>query len=76
MSTMPGEQIIIGTTVTVLCALGWLMDEWFLDRTKKGKRLVGWFGRDKAVWVLRIFFAAGILFGTLLAADVIRPVRW
>ena len=73
---MPKEQIFIGITVAVLCAAGLCKERWFLTRTKKGKRLIGWFGEEKAIWVLRGLFGLGMLFGLLLAMNVIRPVRW
>ena len=73
---MPREQIFIGITVAVLFAAGLCKDRWFLTHTKKGKRLVGWFGEDNAIWVLRGLFGLGVLFGLLLAMNVIRPVRW
>ena len=73
---MPKDQIFIGITVAVLCAAGLCKDRWFLTRTKKGKRLIGWFGEEKAIWVLRGLFGLGMLFGLLMAMNVIRPVNW
>lgn len=73
---MPKEQIFIGLTVAVLCAVGIYKDRWFLTQTKKGKRLIGWFGEEKAIWVLRGVYGLGMLFGLLMALNVIRPVNW
>jgi len=73
---MSGEQILMGMAVAVLCGLGLWKARWFLENTEKGRRMVRWFGPRRALWVLQLLFGAGALFGILLAADVIRPVRW
>lgn len=73
---MPNEQILMGFAVAALCAAGLWKDRWFLANTKKGRRLAAWLGETKALWVLRGLFGVGILFGLLLAGDVIRPVHW
>ena len=41
--------------------------------TPKGRRLVGWFGLDRARWVLGAVVLGVVVFGVLLACDVIRP---
>ena len=73
---MPLEQIFIGSVSAALCLAGIWHDRWLLTETKKGKRLVAWFGEHRALWVLRGLLAAGLLFGVLLATNVIRPIRW
>ncbi len=73
---MPKEQILIGSTVAVLCLAGLWKEQWFIANTKKGRQLVGRFGETNAFWVLRVLFGLGMLFGTLLAVGVIRPVQW
>ena len=73
---MSKEQIFIGVTVAVLCVAGLCKDRWFLAHTKKGKRLIRWLGEEKAIWLLRGLFGLGILFGLLLATDIISPVKW
>jgi hypothetical protein len=70
------EQVLIGVTVALLCGLGLWHDRWLLSGTRKGQRLVGWFGEQRGLWVLRVLLVSGALFGLLLATDVIRPVRW
>ncbi len=73
---MLNEQVAMGVIIALLCLAGLYYDRWFLSHSKKGQRLVDRLGEQKAVWVLRLFFSAGALFGTLLATDVIRPVQW
>jgi hypothetical protein len=73
---MRNEQLIMGAGVAVLCLFGLYHSRWFLARTRKGQRLVGWFGETRALWVLRGLLTAGTVFGVLLAANVIRPLRW
>lgn len=70
------EQMVVGGLVVVLCVTGLLKDRWFLANTKKGRKLVGWFGESKALWVLRGLFVGGAVLGLLLATNVIRPVQW
>lgn len=69
-------QIFIGVAVAVTCLLGIRHEKWLLANTKKGQRIVRWFGEAKAPWVWRGLCGIGILFGVLLAADIIRPVQW
>lgn len=66
----------MGVGVVVLCAAGLWQDRWFLRNTKKGQRLIRWFGEERAVWILRSLLSAGALFGLLLATGIINPVRW
>ena len=70
------EQIIIGVLVALLCAAGVLNARWFLRETKKGQALERRFGPRRALWAVRGVFGAGLVFGILLATDVIRPVEW
>lgn len=73
---MSYDQIFIGGTTALLCLAGLWNEAWVLSETSKGRRLINWFGRQRAVWVLRILLGLGFLFGALLAAGVINPVRW
>ena len=73
---MLNEQVAMGVIIVLVCLAGLYYDRWFLSHSKKGQRFVGRFGERKAVWMLRLLFSAGALFGTLLATDVIRPVQW
>ena len=75
-AALPGDQILMGITVAVLCGLGLWKERWFLEQTEKGRRLVRWFGPRRALLILRLLFGAGTLFGILLATDVIRPIGW
>ncbi|HEX6984579.1 MAG TPA: hypothetical protein VF170_04345 [Planctomycetaceae bacterium] len=70
------EQILIGLVTAALCGLGLWHDRRLLAETRKGRRLIRWFGEERALWVLRGLLAAGAAFGLLLAADVIRPIEW
>ncbi|MCA9016829.1 MAG: hypothetical protein KDA77_15960 [Planctomycetaceae bacterium] len=70
------ENELIGGTVLILSVWGLLKDQWFLANTRKGQRLTKSFGPVRAIWVLRIIFLTGILFGALLAAGIIHPIQW
>jgi len=74
--SMPKEQIAIGAIVAVLCLAGAWKERWLLEHSKYGHRLIGWFGPQRAPWVLRCLLCGGIVFGVLLATNVIHPVRW
>ncbi len=68
------EQQLIGAMVAVLGSVGWYHQRWFLEQTSKGRRLVGWFGPACGVWVFRGLLAGVVVFGVLLAADVVGPM--
>jgi hypothetical protein len=70
------QNVLVGVIVVALCVMVASRDRWVLDHTKKGKRLVDWFGPDRAIWVLRLLLFIGIVFGGLLAAGIIRPIQW
>ncbi|MFP6701663.1 MAG: hypothetical protein VB861_07950 [Planctomycetaceae bacterium] len=67
------EQQLIGSMVALLGGVGWYHSSWLLEQTSKGRRLVGWFGPTWGVWVLRGLLACVVVFGILLAADVVGP---
>jgi hypothetical protein len=73
---MRTEQIIIGALVVLLCVQGLWSQRWLLEQTRKGQRLVRRFGPKRAALLLRAILVGGLLFGALLAANVIRPVQW
>lgn len=73
---MHNEQILIGAGTAAVCAVGFWQAHWFLQQTRKGQRLVRWFGYAGAVVVLRSLFAMGTLFGVALATDWIHPLQW
>ena len=71
-----GEQIFIGVAVAAGCLLGLLSEHWLLEQTRKGRRLERWLGKHRAIWVLRVLLLLGMIFGILLAINVIRPLHW
>ncbi len=73
---MKYEQVIVGGITAFLCLLGLINEHWFLTQTRKGQKLLAKLGEQRAKSVLRGFLIAGIVFGTLLATDIIHPVRW
>jgi hypothetical protein len=73
---MPREQLLIGIIIAGSCLAGLWCETWLLTGTRKGGWLVRQFGLNRARWVLRFLLFAGIIFGGLLAANVIRPLRW
>ena len=70
------QRILVGSVMVFLCVALFLKERWFLENTKKGKRLTAWFGQKAAPVVLRGLILLGILFGSLLAMGIIRPIRW
>ncbi|HID22309.1 MAG TPA: hypothetical protein EYP14_07900 [Planctomycetaceae bacterium] len=72
---MRNDQTFMGIAVVAICAAGWWHARWFLSETKKGQRLVRWFGRQGALRVFRSLMIAGAVFGALLAAGIINPIR-
>lgn len=75
-SGMTRDQIFMGAAIALICVMGLLNDVWFLQNTRKGRWLVERFGDDRARLVLRVALLGGAVFGLLLAADVVRPLRW
>lgn len=73
---MVNEQFVMGLGIALVCLAGLLKERWLLANTRKGQRLVTWFGSRRALWVLRGLLALGAVFGALLAVDVVRPMRW
>ena len=73
---MPKDQLMIGAVFALFCCAGLFKDRWFLAHTKKGQWLVRRCGQRGAVWLLRGLFGCGVLFGLLLACNVIQPVKW
>lgn len=73
---MTNERILIGAVTAALCLLGLWHHRWLLHETAKGKRLISWFGDERALWVIRALLTFGFAFGCLLALGVIRPLEW
>jgi len=70
------ENELIGGTVLIFSVIGLIKEQWFLANTRKGQRLTEWFGPARAIWVLRVIFLTGVMFGALLAAGMIQPIQW
>ncbi|WP_298866712.1 hypothetical protein [uncultured Gimesia sp.] len=70
------ENELIGGAVLIFSLFGLIKEQWFLANTRKGERLTKWFGPSRALWVLRLIFITGLIFGALLAAGMIHPIQW
>ena len=70
------EQTIIGGATATLCLIGFWKVEWLLEHSRNGRRLVARFGDLGATRILKLLLLTGALFGTLLAAGIINPIRW
>lgn len=73
---MVPQHVMVGVLVCLLCAAVLVRERLILTTTRKGQRLVTWFGPDAAPWVLRGLAVLGICFGLLLAAGIVRPIQW
>ncbi len=73
---MIATQTTIGAVVVGLCLFGMWHDRWLLENSRYGRRLVNVFGEIGGRRALFVLLAAGIVFGILLAADIIRPIQW
>ncbi len=73
---MISAQTFMGVAVALVCLYGLWKRQWFFENTKKGRRLARWFGEKRGLRVLVGLLFAGIVFGLLLASDVIRPMHW
>jgi hypothetical protein len=70
------QHVAVGMMVIALSLFVIAKERFILEKTHKGQRLVSWFGNDRALWVLRTLALLAILFGALLAAEIIRPIKW
>lgn len=70
------HHVLVGTVIVLLCSWALFKQAWILERSHKGQGLVRRFGPQAGPWVLRTLLAVGIVFGGLLAAGIIRPIRW
>jgi hypothetical protein len=73
---MIATQTAIGAVVVGLCLFGMWHDRWLRENSRYGRRLVNVFGEIGGRRALFVLLAAGIVFGILLAADIIRPIQW
>jgi hypothetical protein len=67
---------MVGTIFVVFCTTILFHERWVLEKTSKGQSLVRWFGPAAAIWVLRTATFFGVIFGSLLAAGIVRPIQW
>ena len=70
------ENVVIGVIFALVSLWALFKDQWFVTHSRKGQRLTKFFGPARALWILRILFLCGILFGILLALGFIQPVQW
>jgi hypothetical protein len=73
---MVTQQTAMGIAIAATCAVGLWFHNWLLVNTRHGQRLVRWFGDERGLHVLCALLVAGIVFGILLASDVVRPIHW
>ncbi len=73
---VPGDQIAMGIGCVLVCAAGLWFDRWFLAETAKGRALAQRLGEERGLWVLRVLFGGGIVFGVLLATGIVNPIQW
>lgn len=73
---MVTEQLLMGGLIAGLCVLGLWHSAWFLRETRKGQRIVGWFGPGRGLVVLRLLFCVGAVLGVLIALGVLRGIAW
>ncbi len=76
IAKIPTDQIVMGVATALLCLWGIWNYRWLLVNTRKGEWLVNRFGQQKAIWLLCSLFLVGVLFGLLLAIDIIHPIQW
>jgi hypothetical protein len=69
-------QTAMGLVIAGLCAIGLWHSRWLLVNTRKGMMLVRWRGKTGGLRFLRGLLLVGLIFGILLALDVIRPIHW
>ena len=68
--------MMMGCTLALLSTLGLLKASWLLTETRKGTWLCKKYGDERAGWILRILLTIGVVFGGLLATNIIRPMQW
>ncbi len=70
------QHVLIGGLLTILCLMGLVKETWVLRNSAYGKCLVRWFGPRQAPAAYRVLLGITVIFGVLLAAGIIRPVKW
>jgi hypothetical protein len=73
---MIATQTAMGAMIVGLCLFGIWHRDWMLVNSRYGRRLVIWFGPEGGRRALISFLLLGVVFGILLAADVVRPMHW
>lgn len=73
---MPKHQILMGAATAALCAVGIWQSGWIARNTRKGQWLARRCGERRAITILRCLFILGVVFGVLLATNIIQPIAW
>lgn len=73
---MISQDTAMGAGIVTLCVMLLFRERRILEQTRRGRRLVEWYGPVRAPWVFRAMLLAGITFGGLLANGVVRPIQW
>jgi hypothetical protein len=73
---MIATQTAMGVLIVGMCLVGIWHNGWLLENSRYGRRLAIWFGPIGGRRALTGLLIAGIVFGILLATDVIRPIHW
>ena len=74
VSDFMDDQIFMGTAVALASSWGLFRASWLLEKTRKGQWLKRAAGPNRAGWIIRALLLLGIVFGLLLATDVVRPL--
>ncbi|MCA9005134.1 MAG: hypothetical protein KDA70_07645 [Planctomycetaceae bacterium] len=70
------EHQLIGGILLIISLVGLIKAQWFVANTRKGQRLTISFGPKYALWIFRLIFITGILFGATLVTGSIQPIQW
>lgn len=73
---MNGTQILMGLVIVGGCLMGCRNERLILTETKYGSLIRKVCGERNAPTVLRILLFTGGVLGILLAANILKPIRW
>ena len=73
---VPQHQILMGVGIATICLAGLARSRWLLTNTRKGRGLVQRYGETTARNVTWLLCLLGIVFGSLLASGIVRPIAW
>ena len=73
---VPQHQILMGVGIAALCLTSLVRSRWLLVHTRKGQYLVERHGEPTARIVIWLLCLLGMIFGTLLACGIVRPISW